>query len=460
MPLNDIPIRLKLPFTIGTGLFLFAGVVLLYTLILNRTITLYEHLVTHELEIRQAAEGVVREMLQARRAEKDFLLRKNPRMPPLVERGVERAIVEARIIERLGRKHPSWGEIEPKLALVDHLDRYRQLFSGVVDLWQTRGLQPDVGEEGALRKAAHALEGILESLDDREAMIDYLHMRRMEKDYLLRQDEAFVREVERRAGNLATRLREGKWTGGDLEWAQKSLEEYRAAFARLVALDRELAGKMTLLLETVHMVEPLADEIEALARRLADEESLTTRRFAERAAWWILLGSIATILACGFLTIHMVRSLVRSIGELWRYGHDVAGGNLEAETALSSRDEIGQLAVVMREMVGRMRAIRLIADRMVMILALIGRGALPDEIQVDFHGDFRKIANALNEMIGRLKDLRLIAGRIDRISKGEIPDKLSGEFHGDFKRINDALNTIIDKLREIGGLPGVELSGG
>lgn len=451
--LTDIPIRLKLPFAIGMGLFLFAGVVMLYTLTLHHTITRYEYLMTHDMQIRQSALEITIQMLQARRAEKDFLLNKDITQLSKVNQSVELAIQAARTIEQLIQNNREYQEIANRLVLVEHLGQYKELLNEIVLLWQKKGLMHQEGEQGVFRQAAHLLEQAMPVMGSHEAMVGYLSMRRVEKDYLLRQEAEYVKEVEKLARELEKRLQESLLAREEKDRLGEKLTDYLTAFGNVVAMDQQLAAKMALLREIVHKVETLTNEIETLAVRGADASTSQTRQFAESAALWIFVGSSVTILASGWLAFFLIGSLLRSIGTLWRFAHDVVGGNLEATTTLSGRDEIGQLAQVLHEMVNRMRAIRLIADRLVMIMALIGRGAIPDEITVEFHGDFQKISNALNEMIERLRELRRISVRIERISQGEIPEKVTGEWHGDFKRIHDAMNTIIDKLEEIGGLP-------
>ncbi|MBF0340158.1 MAG: HAMP domain-containing protein [Magnetococcales bacterium] len=464
MRFDDLPIRLKLPLTIGAGLFLFAGVVLFYTLTLRQTIGGYEHLLDFDLGIQQAAQDITVEMLQARRAEKDFLARRDPALLEVVNQHVARAGQAAETIRRLSAGTLLESEVESRMRLVDHLERYRKwLMEVAVDL-RAKGLNHREGRQGEFRVAAHAMEDAMQRIDrggERgdgdavarlEAMVDYLSMRRMEKDYLLGYGESLAGEVDKYASGLAERLKRVVSAPEERKQLEALLGDYRTAFHALVALDQGIEEKMVRLREEIHHVEPLAEQIEALAVRHAASGSKETRKMAERSAQWIFLASLLTIFACGLLSMRLVRRLVRSISALSRYAREVAEGNLDATTTLASRDEIGHLALVMREMVNRMRAIRLIADRLVVIMALLGRGAIPEPLEVEFHGDFKKITDALNDLIGRLQVLRRIAACIDAISQGDVPEKMSGDFQGDFKRINDAMNVMIDKVQEIGGL--------
>ncbi|MBF0192660.1 MAG: HAMP domain-containing protein [Magnetococcales bacterium] len=471
MRLDDLPIRLKLPFTIGLGLFLFAGVVLFHTLNLRHTIAGYEHLLDHDLKIQQSARGVIIEMLQARRAEKDFLTRRDPALLEEVNRRVAQSIQSVREIQRLSVGQGIEAQVAQRMGLVDHLEGYRRLWMEIAADWRDKGLSHQEGRQGVFRQAARSLEEAMsrvetaerdaardlqaETVTRLEAQVGYLSMRRMEKDYLLRQDPEAAAEVEKWAVVFGERLKKAIRHTGERERIDALLVEYRNAFRALVILDRGIEEKMTRLRAEIHRVEPLAEEIDALAARLAAEGSLETRRSAERSAQWIFIASLATILACGLISMRMVRVLVRSISALSHYARAVADGNLDARIDLNCGDETGHLAEVMRAMVNRMRAIRLIADRMVVILALIGRGAIPEPLDVAFHGDFKKIIEALNDLIDRLGALRRVAACMDLISRGDVPEKMTGEFQGDFKRIQEAMNSIIDTLQENGGLPVV-----
>ncbi|MEO5331011.1 MAG: HAMP domain-containing protein [Magnetococcus sp. YQC-5] len=468
MRLDDLPIRLKLPLTIGVGLFLFAGVVLLYTLTLRQTIREYEHLHDYELTIHSAARTILIEVLQARRAEKNFLTTREWNQLDKVEQRIGQAEEAAHLIQRLSQGRGIGEEVRPRMVLLDHLVSYREQMQLIGEAWKRKGLTHQKGLQGRFRQEAHALEDAMQRLERSggsaavqvqhlSAMVDYLSMRRKEKDYLLSlNQETSAADVEQHATRLGERMRRILPSGEELERLEGVLQAYRAAFRALVDIDREIDGSMNRLREEIHRVETLSEEIDQLASRLAAQGGVATQQGAERQAVWIFVVSLLTIVVCGWLTLRMVRSLVRAISDLSRFAREVANGNLDATTTLNRGDEIGHLAEVMRAMVQRMRAIRLIAERMVTVLALIGRGSIPDPLDAEFHGDFKKITDALNDLITRLGIIRRVALHMDRIRHGEIPEKLEGDVQGDFRRLYDSMNQIIDKLREIGGLPLTE----
>ncbi|MBF0415312.1 MAG: HAMP domain-containing protein [Magnetococcales bacterium] len=458
MRLSDIPIKQKLMYSTGFCFLLFCTAVLFYTLTLRETITGYEHLLDHEIAIRQHAGRITQYVLRARKDEKDFLTRKDPAHAQGTVQNVRLAIQEAKAVEPLIPQTDRGMEIKKQLLLTDHLERYEHLFQTIVAAWETRGLDHEHGQQKTLRDAAHALEQAFRGMDtdgkpndvSREtipgAQMVYLTLRRLEKDYLLRQEESYLPTLYEEVQHLRVLTQQSTVSEAMKEHLYGLLATYLETMKTIATTDDHIQQTIALMRTEVHQTEPLVAKISTIADELAAAAATETRRVAEERARLIFFVSLGAIVICGWLTYLIVRSIVSAIANLWHFSHEVAGGNLEAKTTLDSRDEIGQLAVVMREMVNRMRAMRLIADRMVMIMTLAARGAIPDPLDAKFQGDFQKMCGALNDMIQRLQELRLIADHVDRISRGEIPLKLDGQFQGDFKRMVDAINIIIDQL--------------
>lgn len=69
------------------------------------------------------------------------------------------------------------------------------------ELKQARELNDQIGDkergfEGDVRKNAHILESSIKTIDDKQFMIDYLLLRRNEKDFLLRKDIKYIDEMK------------------------------------------------------------------------------------------------------------------------------------------------------------------------------------------------------------------------------------------------------------------------
>ncbi len=64
-----------------------------------------------------------------------------------------------------------------------------------------------------------------------------------------------------------------------------------------------------------------------------------------------------------------------------------------------------------------------------------------------FQGDFRKLIQGFNSTLDIFTEpLNTARDYMENIAKGVIPDKLNRDYSGDFKRIRDSLNSVIDNL--------------
>ena len=139
-------------------------------------------------------------LLQARRAEKDYLLRYK-------DLGFEEARTKyvARVQDAVASIHDNMEHVREVAAgdeslsglvtLADDIDsdttEYETAFLAMVDDLETRGFV-DTGIEGELRGAVHNIEEKVGEVDQPTLMVDLLMLRRHEKDYMLRGTEKYV----------------------------------------------------------------------------------------------------------------------------------------------------------------------------------------------------------------------------------------------------------------------------
>ena len=151
------------------------------------------------LETGAHLEEVRRLFLEARRAEKDFLLRADGRY---VES--HRAIIEElrQDFDDLSGRLSGIGVDRSQLdELHDGIDAYSAAFRALAEAHRELGLDHEAGLQGKLRAAAHTAEAALEGMDRPEMMVKLLMMRRHEKDFILRFDQKYLDQ-------LATRVEE------------------------------------------------------------------------------------------------------------------------------------------------------------------------------------------------------------------------------------------------------------
>ena len=150
-------------------------------------------------------EKLARDMLDARRAEKDFLLRKD-------EASIKRhAAVSAKVTEALDQlaamiRTNGFNDLAGKVGtLAGGFDEYRKRFSAMQQTEIKLGLNEKLGLSGALRASVHAIEDRLKEVDNPRLASGMLMMRRHEKDFMLRRDQTYV-EAFKTARMISPRL--------------------------------------------------------------------------------------------------------------------------------------------------------------------------------------------------------------------------------------------------------------
>ncbi|MEG3637823.1 methyl-accepting chemotaxis protein [Magnetococcus sp. PR-3] len=131
-------------------------------------------------------------MLQARRSEKDFLLRKNTKYQGRVAKQVACVKKHSTNLAKLAKSLDEAGIVNIAGQVQTAIDAYHATFEQVIAGWQRKGLNEKQGLQGTFRQAAHDLETMLSDYDSAQIWIDLLSMRRREKDYVVRGLDKYV----------------------------------------------------------------------------------------------------------------------------------------------------------------------------------------------------------------------------------------------------------------------------
>src|SRR5262249_30996623 len=148
------------------------------------------------------ADKLAVELLQARRAEKDFLLRSDEQY---VARHAELAKDIRADLDAIKQQADAAGrsELADKAALVHAgFDAYVGHFAALVDTRRKLGLDENSGLEGMLRTSVHGIESKLKDFDEPRLMVTMLMMRRHEKDFMLRRDAKYGGEFKKRVAEV------------------------------------------------------------------------------------------------------------------------------------------------------------------------------------------------------------------------------------------------------------------
>ncbi len=187
------------------------------------------------------------QFVQNRRAEKDFLLRREEKYAASHQDVAAKA---NETIATLGNLLDSQSTQAQLKLISEGYNRYLGEFVAVADANRTLGLEPSAGKEGAMRAAVHAIEEALKSVSDKGLHASMLTMRRHEKDFIMRRDHKYVEkhaeEVKTFAGFPAELF------GGKENHAKilAALKNYGVAFADYAALAENETALRTRMSET------------------------------------------------------------------------------------------------------------------------------------------------------------------------------------------------------------------
>ena len=143
------------------------------------------------------------ELLEGRRAEKDFLLRNDPKKAES-QAEIGKAVSRTSLRCTTGSppsERPIW--LRGSRRMRASLQQYQDHFEPVVALKQQLGLNEEAGLEGRLRGSVHAIEAKVDQLHEPALLTTMLMMRRHEKDFMLRRDAKYGGEMKKRAAEFA-----------------------------------------------------------------------------------------------------------------------------------------------------------------------------------------------------------------------------------------------------------------
>ncbi|GFM36245.1 methyl-accepting chemotaxis protein [Desulfovibrio psychrotolerans] len=294
--------------------------------------------------VNLAAQQSTIAMLQARRAEKDFLARKDP---ALIERFSGAVQESSRNLKVVAANQPVYAARAEEA--VRYLERYKTSFMDVAATVQLLGLNENEGLSGTLRAAIHKVEEIIDRQDDDSLKADMLMLRRREKDFMLRGDVKYLERFTADAGKMLERLDVSDRYEYSLKQEMKALVlAYQESFGRYVEGAQRVEASLGELVGVIRTAEPMLETLAVEAREAVEAE----RSIVER-------GMMITELVTAFLLIGLISLVVRSIlsalGRLRECSRRVASGEYDACNQTSFTGELEALRLDIASMVEELK---------------------------------------------------------------------------------------------------------
>lgn len=422
----------------------------------------YTHNVRDELEedviviehIYQSLDKMEIEFLMARRFEKDFLLRQDPKYIDRHADAMQHLYdTEHALEEEMALLDSMKGQIEPLRELMAAANAYDQSFAALIDSHNTLGLDEKTGLQGALRAAVHNIEERLSEIDHSEMTVKMLMMRRHEKDFIMRKDTKYLDRLNARVEEFLAFPADYYSNADQRNEIETLLKEYQASFASYVKISMEEKALRKELSAQYSVAEPLLAQIHQAAQaRVAEIIEATHVASADSKFYSLLASAIGTVLFLGIAFV-MARSLSRPLHKLDNILKGVVNHEFSEEPPKSRLTEIASISSaveIFRQ--GEMKKDQLVQD-ISGVIAACAEGDFTRRIETDDAvGSFAELSEGVNS-IGEAAQQGLgdVLAALAALSEGDLTQRMPEGQKGIFKEISDATNNLNQNL---GGLVG------
>ena len=323
------------------------------------------------------ANRLVKFSLEARRAEKNFIIGKDEKDITEVHRSVGDLLKQAKETKAKFRQEANRELMD---EVIKNTGAYKKEFDGWVGFWEKqevldedmvknarimidRSLKMQQDQKTELKQL---LEGeaipkqILDKIDkadDANRIVKFsLEARRAEKNFIIRKDEKYIAEVHKSVGDILKQAKETKTKFKQeanrelMDEVIKSTEAYKKGFDGYVALWKKQVKAEEEMVKAARVLE----EKSTIVRK--DQKSEVQAIFSNTTL--LLIVSVLIALLSGITAgILITRAITNPVRQLVSASQTIADGDLTRDVEVKTGDEVGMLADAFQKMVESLRGL-------------------------------------------------------------------------------------------------------
>ncbi len=285
------------------------------------------------------------ELLEGRRAEKDFLIRNDQKRAEVQSEIIKNVVSDINLLHgkvlAIGKADLA-GKIE---AMSDSLKQYQTHFASVVAEKIRLGLDETAGLEGRLRGSVHDIEARVDQLHQSNLVVTMLMMRRHEKDFMLRRDAKYGGEMKKRVSEFAVEVDNADIPDAAKAELRQKLAEYQRDFFAWFDSALKIAVELKAMSDSFSEIEPVIDVVSKAVNNIMAEADQSNVRVRDNTNWQMKLAIL--LIASGVLGISVFfgRSVSMPLSAMRAAMIELASGNFAIVLpGLGRADEIGEIA--------------------------------------------------------------------------------------------------------------------
>lgn len=307
-------------------------------------------------DISRMTEVINAGLLQARRNEKDFLLRQDPKYVERHHSTMKVNYTNIGIMESLGKEQNTKDLAKELNAL---FKSYDEGFSRMVEAKKDVGLNEEAGLLGALRKSVHEIEGKLKDAKQIHLTASMLMMRRHEKDFLARGTVKYVDRMNNEVSKFTQLLRKSELSNSEKAEITRLLNEYHNNFKSLVSGADMVKKEIASFRDDAHAIDPVLEKLRELSKQMSE---VNASYQAESSSSISTIMYVTLLLIGGFIIsvlFIVARSIIQPLYTTLEAMNDMAEGEGDLTRRLeeTGNDEISGLVAAINKFVGKIEAV-------------------------------------------------------------------------------------------------------
>lgn len=223
-------LKYKLFGSFGLVIVLLVGVMVVYQYTVNSSTSNFEELLGQEVALADHGNKSDIFMLQSRRNEKDFLIRKDIKYVKKLNQNVSNLKAETESILKIASALGDQETIDTAGAIIGYADEYEEAFGQLVAAWELRGLDHNSGLQGDFRKIASVVSKDIHAHEVDELLVSLLMLRRYEKDFVATKSEKYRQKFDAALANYKENLLQSNCETASKAKQEKGIRLYEEAF--------------------------------------------------------------------------------------------------------------------------------------------------------------------------------------------------------------------------------------
>jgi len=304
--------------TIGKKLYISFGVIILLVMIMggisiyqtSHITAVYDELVSSYQKIGYEAKDVNVALLTARRHEKDFIARRDTKYIERMDSTVAEIKGHLSNMSKDGEKlglDAIQADLQSGMVATD---AYHAAFEKVTALTMAQSDQ-ETGIRGNLRKLAHGIETKIHDSGSTDLMVQYLLLRRHEKDFVLREDPKYVKKANAVVSHMDKMLKFEK--PAVAKAISKLTHDYAAELGNFAAKTASINEQYPIMRSSAQKIEKGVVHINSIIDEVVAAKMAEAHASKTSTLWEIYFISGLIFLAGVALAWYAVRSITKPV---------------------------------------------------------------------------------------------------------------------------------------------------